>query len=416
MGFTLVIYIATVDEVADSQPFHFTIEQRAGINRLSESELRQLVKNTGAEIESVHTIPYMDSRRFELDTMGWLGDGIHWENIRTSFLVSDMYFSHFLELDEPIKLSEDELILAHSSVHPRIISNDMEIVVEPLCAEVGSLHSSTEWSWNTFLGWPSKEDVKWATINPPTLYFVAENIQAKRVSFANNPIRPYSLGAFVQNYAHIIAHELWLQLAGAGNINHLMAFNLSYGDHAKVLDALIVELTLRNNLPDGIWDTHFPDMYSRLRPLSYYENLTIALQSNGFLLFVFGFLGVIGMVSVFMVLYHKFAADIDDESETIVMFRKIGLTAQECRKYIQAHLGIVFFFPLFFGGAAALLLILSLFTMQQAIDTWQYFRYVLILYSGVVMFNVGLYAALRKQFFRRMQISNIVKHEMHTGQ
>ena len=204
----------------------------------------------------------------------------------------------------------------------------------------------------------------------------------------------------MQNYAHVIAHDLWLQLAAEGEVNQLMAFDLAHGDHELVLDALIAELTTINNLPSDTWDTHFPESYSRLRPLSYAENLTIALRSNGFLLFVFGFLGIIGIASVFMVLYHKFVADIDDESETLALFGKIGLTSRECRRYIQAHLGTVFFFPLFLGGVAALLLILALFRTQPAIDTWQYFRYVLIMYGGIVIFNLGLFLALRKQFFR----------------
>ena len=405
MGFALTIYIATADEVATMQPFHFTIEQRAGMNQISESELRQLIENTGAEIESLHTLPYMDSRRFVLHTEGWWADGRHWENIRTNFLVSDMYFSQFAGLDEPLVLAEYEMVLVYSSVWPPEVEIDMELVVEPLSSDTGStVTSATEWSWGTLAGWPSREDVLWATDNPPVLEFDSQNISALGMSFANNPIRPYSAGAFVQNYAHVISHSVWLQLAEGGEVNRLVAFNLAYGNHTTVFDVLIAELSARNNLPEGIWGTHFPEMYSRLRPLSYYASLTVALQSNGFMLFVFGFLGIIGLVSVFMVLYHKFVADVDDETDTIGVYRKIGLTVLECRKYIKAHLGIVFFFPLLFGGVAALLLILALFNTQPIIDTWQYFRYVLVLYGGILIFNIGLYVALCKKFFRTVLV------------
>ena len=404
MGFALTMYMFTALDVAQAQPFHFSIEQRAGMNQISEDELRQIVEGSGAEIESIRILPYMDNRRFELHTEGWFAaDGRHWESMRTSYLVSDMYFNNFAELDEPLCLAIYELVIAHSAARGTDRYTGMEIAVEPLCAELGQFFSSTEWRLATLTSWDSREDVIWATQNPVILNFEQEHVRAMGISFANNPIRPESAGAFIQNYAHIIAHELWLELAKEGEINHLMAFNLARGDHGAVLDALIAELVVLNNLPEGIWDIHFPEAYSRLRPLSYYENMGIAFRSNGFMLFVFGFLGIIGIVSVFMVLYHKFASDIDDESETIAVYRKIGLTVQECRKYIQAHLGIVFFFPLFFGGALALILIYALFANMPEIDTWQHLRYVLVMYGGIVLFNAGLYGVLRKRFFRAVE-------------
>jgi len=403
VGWSLVQYIATVDDVAQTQRFHFAIEQRAGMNQISEYELRQLVEREGGEIASLHILPYMDSRRF---VPGRFGYEMHWENIRTSYLVSDMYFNSFTELDEPLKLAKHELAIAFSAAWPPVLRN-MEIAVEPLCAEVGSGFSPTEWRLGGYAGWHSKEAVQWATESPPMLYFHVENIQTLNISFINQPIRQYSASAFMQNYAHIIAHELWQSLTETGEVNHIMAFNLATGDHAIILQALIAELSRINNLPHGLWDIYFPEMYSRLRPLSFEESFGIALRSNGFVLFVFGFLGIIGLVSVFIVLYHKFVADVDDESASIAMFKKIGLTVSECRKYVQGHLAIVFFFPLFFGGAAALLLILALFMNQPTIDTWQYFRYVLTMYGGIVLFNVGLYAALRKRFFINVKISRM---------
>jgi len=401
MGFSLTLYLATHEEVEMAQPFHFTIEQRAGMNPLTEAEMRRVIEDTGAVIENMYTLPYMDSRRFLFHTEGWLADGRVWEVARTSFLVNDYAFNHFANPDTPITLNDNELLLVYSSVWPTDVNMDMEIVVEPLCEPVFSM---TDWNWGSMIGWSDAEHVLWATQEPPRLYFAAENIQALNLPFANNPLRPYSAGAFVQNYAHVISHALWQELAEAEQVNHLIGINLHSGNHKKVLDALIAALSVANQLPEGTWDSHFPELYARLRPLSFYENLGIALRSNGFILFVFGFLGIVGLISVFMVLYHKFISDIDDECETIAVYKKIGLTLTECRRFIRAHLGIVFFFPLFLGGVMALLLILMLFREQPAIDTWLYFRYVLTLFGGIVLFNVGLYAALRKQFFKQVGI------------
>lgn len=403
MGWTLAVYIATTDDVAHATPFHFTIEQRAGMNQISGYELRQLVESTGAEIESIRILPYMDSRSFEVHGRGRFAYGILWECLRTSYFVSDKHFSSFTGLEEPLRLAVYELVVAHSGTRFTQVTDPyghIKIAIEPLSEKLGPAYSPIEWRWGVLAGWLQSEEIPWATRAPALLNFAPGNFSYILMPVANNPIRPGSVGAFVQNSAHIVAHELWLELAETGEVNHLIGFNLASGDHASVMDALVAELSARNNLQPKIWATHFPEAFSRLRPLSQYESYRIALQANGFMLFIFGFLGIIGLVSVFMVLYHKFAADVDDESENIVMFRKIGLTVRECRKYIQAHLGIVFFFPLFFGGIAALLLLYVMFASLQEIDTWQYFRYVLVMYGGIILLNTGLYMALRKRFFR----------------
>jgi ABC-type antimicrobial peptide transport system permease subunit len=205
-------------------------------------------------------------------------------------------------------------------------------------------------------------------------------------------------------YATVINHELWSELAEAGEVNHVLAFNLRRGNQLQIFNALKTAFLEINNLPEDAWDSPFGGEFSRLRPLSHTERFNLALRINGFMLFVVAFLGLIFLISTFVVLYHKFVSDVDDESESISMYKKIGLTMRECRAYIQTHLGIVFFFPLVLGGVLAILLITMLFETQQAFNTWHYMRYIFVMYGGILLFNAGLYAALRKRFFRTVGV------------
>jgi len=402
IGMVLAMYTATADDTAHNNPFDFSIEQRAGMNQISEAELRQIVEGVGGEIERIHILPYLDSRRFERHTEGRFADGLFWEAIRLNFLVSDLYFNRFTQILEPLVVAPHQLVIIYNAPFGLDISFNAEIAVEPFSDEIEIGFSATEWPQISMAGWNFHEDIIFATENPPILEFAQENIRGLYSVFTNAESNDSGAARAVE--ANVINHDLWSNLAEAGEVNHLMTFDLKSGNHAQVLDALITALTAANNLPDGIWDTVHPEAYSRLRPLSHTEALQFALRTNGFMFFVFAFIGIVFLVSTFIVLYHKFIADMDDEAESIFTFKKIGLTTRECRKYIQAHLGVVFFFPLLLGGGAALVIILRLFMSQEWVDVWFYFRYILLMYCGIVLFNIGLYAALRKRFFVTVKI------------
>jgi hypothetical protein len=396
IGVLVLAYRGTTDETTQASPFHFTIEQRVGMNQLSETELRQIVADAGGEIETLYVLPYLDVRHIHTG-MDVGGTPMLAERYRPNYLVSDAYFNRFALPHEPFVVAPYELLFAHNSIHGLRLDSDDMLVVEPLSEAIVMGFSGTEWPLNAIAWWDSVEGIPFGIENPSVLYFSRENIREAYVSFTNSPLGTTGNFHFVK--ASVINHELWESLAENGEVNQILAFNLSSGSQGQVMDVLVAALVADNGLPPGLWDGMHAERYTRLRPLSQAEQLRHMLHVNGFMLFVIAFIGILFLVSTFIVLFYKFVADMDEEGEQVAMYKKVGLTARECRRYIQAHLGIVFFFPLVLGGGVALGVMLQMLFSLTWVNVWEYFRYLLLVYGIVLVFNMGLYAALRKRFF-----------------
>jgi hypothetical protein len=149
--------------------------------------------------------------------------------------------------------------------------------------------------------------------------------------------------------------------------------------------------------------------------LAFYSNIAIntpveyradALRSMGLMLFVSLLIGTLCLTSVFIVMYHKFTSDMQDEISTIQNLKRIGLTLKECRAYISKHLAIIFFLPIFLGGIPSLFLLtrLAIFGTMTFTEMWPHYRLILMMYGLVLLAVAGLYVSLRKNFIRAAQI------------
>jgi len=115
---------------------------------------------------------------------------------------------------------------------------------------------------------------------------------------------------------------------------------------------------------------------------------------------------VLFLSSAFIVLYHKFVADLNEERETIVQFKKIGLTAKECRRYMSVHLAIAFFLPIFIGGIPGLVIVsrMAIYRTMTRAEMIHAFGNVVMMYGIILLFVMFLYFALRKKFFREAKV------------
>jgi len=398
LGAFMAMYLGIASDVDTFQPFDFTIERRAGFNHVSEDEIRSIVSNAGGEIEDMRVLTYVDARAFHeyIDGaehfIGW-----YWEIFRTSFLASASGFGRFV--GQEIYVAPGELIVITNGHLPERMANTTIAVTTP---SRWTHDGATEWfntigmmSWrNVYQAFEYEEEM------PPILRFSHENTQKVHMPFVNTP----GVMTFWPSQAYIICDELFYSIVSQAEVYSIVAFELAYGNHVQVMHALISTLSELNGLPYGVWDSHNPANFSRLRPLSRAERSDLVFRAYGLVLFIVSMLGVVFLASSVMVLYHKFVADMDEEAVNIGLFKKIGLTDKECRHYIEAHLGIVFFLPLLLGGIPALFLVsqIDMFQRMPAYEMWWYFSRIVGMYMGILLFNTLMYFALRRRFFLHM--------------
>ncbi len=197
--------------------------------------------------------------------------------------------------------------------------------------------------------------------------------------------------------------------------NSLILFNLKSGEHGKIFAAILKTIS-EKNIANGvveksseaeIWASSAVDFYNKgditqLRPISRQERYEICFRANGFLLFALAFLGILFLISSFIVLYYKLVSDSDDEAEQLSLLKKIGLTLKECRSYLQTHIAVIFFSPLVLGGAFGLYLVNSFvsFTVYRG----SLMLSVATMFLAVAVVDILLFFSLRRRFFRDVSI------------
>ena len=380
--------------VAMFLPFDFMLEQRADYQNLTMQEVKTLVENVGGKIDQIKKLPYLDFRLF-----GQLEQEYYLEFFITgrAFLVNERDFSNFV--DQEITVKPHELL----TVINRQVA-DEALVGATTGSHLFILEPQTIRPDSTKL---TREEILLEAREHPVFVVEAENTRVMRLPTINSR----GIANFTRNELQVINDAVWQELAADLTVlqnNAFLAFNLASGDHEAVLTALTRELEKRNELAIGTLAEPEPadELHWRMRPISQAERFELALGAGSFTLFTFVLLGVLFLASAFIVLYHKFVADLSEEQETLNQFRRIGLTTKECRKYISTHLAIVFFLPILVGGIAGLFLVAQLAVFQTIAtkQMWATFSKVLLMYKIIVLFVTMLYFLLRRKFLKITKI------------
>jgi|GEM_PF-894839 len=404
IGAFMAITMNLANDIDNYLPFDFTVDRRAGLNQVSEYELRHMVQSAGGEIAKMRTLPYVDAVFYwHLTYAHDMHRYAHWLPLEKSMLVSLSDFNQFT--GGAFTLAPGEILLARNA-QPRHGVADVWVMVEtPTLGFAHEADGLTEWHqfWGLMNIPNLQEHFQARTEAPLTLHF-GDNFTQMHKSVIN----ARAVDVFDVILMGVVEDTLFTYLTAqrGRTLNSVVTFDLGYGDPYAVMNALVAGLAAANDMPAYVWDTPEPAQFARLRPLSRLERAEMVLRANGIIFFIISTLGVLFLVSSVMVLYHKFVADMDEEAENIALFKKIGLTRRECRRYISAHLGVVFFLPLLVGGIPALFLISQIWMFQQMTlaQMWPYYSRVVLMYGGVLAFNGVLYVALRKRFFRAMRV------------
>ncbi|MDS0526003.1 ABC transporter permease [Clostridium sp. SHJSY1] len=95
------------------------------------------------------------------------------------------------------------------------------------------------------------------------------------------------------------------------------------------------------------------------------ELLEKDINENGFLLFVYSFMGMMLLIGSAAVLYFKAITDIEEDKERGSKLRKIGLSKREINKLSMQELGVIFFTPSIIGLVGSGYFLTSVFNIMS---------------------------------------------------
>jgi|GEM_PF-3949803 len=302
------------ENVYDFLPYHFMVESRGDINRVSHDELRDIVRTAGGEISDIRSLPYLD-----VDVFRHYGPPpiIFHHLEEQSFLVNAQAFSRFV--DEDFSVERGELL---------VVTNHREAY-----ARGAYFESNLRGDW-------------------PGMQFSGADTRVVFRPFAN----AHGNRSFLPHHAHVINTNTWVELAASSEIHELTVFNLSRGDHARVMNALIVALSVRNNLPAGIWNNSAEFALSRrddvslLRPISQAEPQDIHFRADSILQVFSVFSGLYFLLVAGLILYCSFAAGELKRARDVAVRVSVGLPLRECKKYLVIYSVLFFGLPFVVGG------------------------------------------------------------------
>ncbi len=402
IGIGMSFYNYTDMTIDDFQPYDFMIENRGNANAMSAQELTELVAKNGGEIDRISALPYLDGQIYR--------DLHDRENLfvnyrSTGYIIKESDYNR--HMSQNISLAPDELLLVlnqkGNAEESETSSFDTLLAIEPYDKALVRADAFREKGWdkNTFVA--SLSDI-------PHLEYTDNKTKSMFGTFINS----YGNLEFAGATASVIDDDVYDSIKG-NQQNQVFLFNLKSGDQKQIFDAILKAL-IQRNIENGvmdpsnasqIWAGSAVDFYdkgdiSQLRPISKVERYEICFRANGFLLFALDFLGILFLISSFIVLYYKLISDSDEDAEQVNLLKKVGLTVDECRSYLQTHTAIIFFTPLVLGG------LLGLYLVNDFVSFTPYSGILMLrvaaMFSAVALVDILLYFSLRKRFFREVGI------------
>lgn len=390
MGFGLSTYLFIDNNVEFFIPYDFMIESTDTINVISQDEIFDTVNSQGGEIKEFSKLDFLISENFNE-----FNDDISYLPKQSMIISESTYNKH---MGTKIDVKEDELILLFNTKEQESTTVDYNVIL-------------TMDSWEK-----GKEGIRWVQENSISkndfinyfdtskyLEFKKDKIEIMHSPFINS----YGNFDYIGVVANVIDDGLYNKITSTTNSEKrkVFLFNLESGNGDLVYSSLLDVLREKNGSDKNLWSKAQTDFYTRnsaenLRPIYKSERYEEAFQITGILFFSVMFLGILFLVSSIVVLYYKIVTDIEDEKEQIKSFKRIGLTTNECKSYLQTHIKILFFTPLLLGGLLGLYFIYISFVFTSLVGHMQ--SLIFIAYIIFLLFGVLLYLQLKKKFIRQL--------------
>lgn len=152
---------------------------------------------------------------------------------------------------------------------------------------------------------------------------------------------------------------------------------------------------LFQSLPEGINDS---EQYAMMMP-DYYSLYAGMMESNGLLIFIAGFLGLVFLISTGSILYFKQMTEAEQERKSYTTLRQLGFSVHEIMKGIIRKQIFVFGLPLLIGLLHSIFAIRSvdlLFTTDITVPTAIAMSVYALIYFVFAILTVGYYRKIVK--------------------
>ena len=392
MGMGTSIYTYNDKTIEEFVPYDFMIETSGDINKISAEEIKAVVDRSGGVLDAFSALKFANGQDYRNTKEGF--SNYYLETYRDSIVISESEFNR--HMGQQLDVKADELLLVYNSSARAIepIDFDTVITIEPWREGVTRAES--------FGANPTDMDTFVGTLgNTKHLAYDREKTRSMYAPFINS----YGNAEYAAVLANVIDDKVYAELKARTETAYL--FNLKSGDGQKIFNAILDGLREINGADESLWESSSlvfgtKDDITNLRPIYNRERFDMAFGIGGFTFFAFCFIGFLFLLSSGIVLYYKIVTDIDEEKEQVGMLKRIGLNSKECRSYLTTHLAILFFTPLVIG------IVLGTIYMHAELEFSPYVGYMMgfiwIIIGVVAVLDVLLYLALRKRFFRGVEV------------
>ena len=299
-------------------PYDFGFIENTVLNKISDQELKNIVKASGGEIKQhklLENIDIMEYRSYEGKVMAYgnialISESNYNNHMGTNIIVNNGELVQVLNSPTDSKYKDSDIIinLNDSSKQQKQIAN---------------LKEDKDARIVEFL----------ATMNKDSYMYV--NKSKKKYIEAIYTNESYSL-KYSRGTALIINDEDYKKIKeklGPQVVSYDHLIKLKDSKDYKCFNSILNELKKLNNGDES------------LKPKFKQQILEKSIRENGFILFSSLFLGMMLLISSGVVLYFKVLTGVDEEKERVKKLVQLGMTDSEVSKVLTKELAIIFFTP-----------------------------------------------------------------------
>ncbi|MBX4259288.1 ABC transporter permease [Clostridium estertheticum] len=300
-------------------PYDFAFIENTKLNKISDQQLKNIVKANGGEIKQhklLENIDIMDYRSYEGKVTAY--------GRNTSIISQSNYNNH---MGTNISVNKGELVqVSNSNTDNKFKGSDIIINFNDLSKQkeqIAKIEKDKNISIKIFL----------ATMDKDSYIYV--NKSKKKYIEGTYTNDSYSLD-YSRGTAIIINDEDYKKIKeklGSKVVSYDHLINLKDHKDYKSFNSISSELKKLNNGDES------------LKPKFKQQILEKSIRENGFILFSSLFLGMMLLISSGVVLYFKVLTGVDDEKERVKKLVQLGMTDREVSKVLTKELAIIFFTP-----------------------------------------------------------------------
>ncbi|MFV0520560.1 MAG: FtsX-like permease family protein [Lachnospirales bacterium] len=377
MGVQLSFKYGTLDIMNNVLAYDFMVESCGDINNITKEDIKTIVSNNNGEIREYVTYPYLTTEIYRENSEWLYNYGI------TTMIISESNFN--LAFGTDIDLAKDELLYVsnmNENFGNEVIDFDTFLVPdyygsgEIRAQKIRRLRPSRE-DFYTILEDENVDCITYNKENTSTMFF----------PFINS----YGEVEYSSVLGNIIDDEVYNSILSKeeGNIK---LFNITSGDEIEIYNDL---LTFKNVNGD---ETKIEG--KNYTPISKSRSIEMTNTVMGMFTFTMTFISILFLISSSVVMYYKLVNDTEYEKEQISLYTKIGINSNECKRYLNSHMAILFFTPLILGGSIGLFYNFFFF---YNIPTRDYLmKIVLIMYLGFVIYDILFYCVVKKLLVKKI--------------